>query len=160
MTTEAVDLNATIEELQERAARAAAELADVHAEQERRAMAEAERLAQHRSAVDAETIATYDRKALDADVDKAKAALEKEIAANPLTRAMSAFYVAQAKRRRAFDEFVSAQARQGIDTSGVQYPQIVPYDPIELMTRLAEQAGSDARVEAETRLVRPLRQPR
>ncbi len=140
----------TAETLEERAARVAVEAAEVRTEMTHRAQAEAARLTEHQAAVDAELIQSYDRKALEAEVDKARAALDKAIANDPLTKALAGYYVAAERRRAAFDLFVGAKGRQGHDTSGAVYPQMAEVDVVLLMVRAAQQAGSDARVAAET----------
>src|SRR4051794_35558483 len=139
----------TAETLDERAERVAREAAEVGSEREALAREEADRLDRHRAEVDAETVDTYDRKAFDAEVDQAKADLDRAIAEHPLTQALSRFYAAQARRRQALETYISARGRQGHDIAGVTYPMIQGVDLIEQMTRAAERSGTEARLALE-----------
>lgn len=137
------------ESLEERAARVAAELAEVRAEESRRRQVEYERLAAHQAAVDAEAVAVYNPTALEAEVTDAQQALRQAVADHPLTQALIDYYIACAKRREALDEYLGALGRQGRDISGAQYPRTDEPDLPELMNRIAQTAASDWRQAAE-----------
>src|SRR4051794_28279121 len=139
----------TTESLDQRAERVAREATEISAERTRLAREEVERLDRHGTEVDTDTIATYGRKAYHAEVDQAKADLDRVIAEHPLTKALSAYYAAQARGRQALETYVNARGRQGHDIAGVTYPMIQGVDLIEQMTRAAERAGTDARLALE-----------
>lgn len=137
----------TTETFEERAARVAAEAQEIQEEQARRAQADYERLLAHQAEVDAEAIAAYDRPALEAEVTKAEAALNKAIADSPLTKALTRYYVACARRRETFEQYLGARGRQGHDISGATYPETPLLDVLDLMVRMAQSAASDVRVQ-------------
>lgn len=139
----------TKETLEERAARVQGEMAELYAEQNRQQRANAEKLAQHQRAVDAEAVAAYDRKALDAEVEKARQAVVQAVVDHPLTKALSRYYIAGARRRELFDQRIGALGRQGRDITGVRHPETMPIDVIGLMVNTAANAGTDARLELE-----------
>jgi len=139
----------TRETLEERAARATAELAEVDAEQQRRYQAEAERLADHQAAVDAQVVADYDPSIHDVAVDAARAALDAAIAASPVTVALVGFYTAQAARREYVDHYLGALSRQGRDVSGAVLPVVQLYDVTLAVDRHAQAEATRWRIAAE-----------
>ncbi len=139
------------ETLEERAARAQAELQAVYQEQERLALIEAEKLAAHQEAVDVEAVSAYDRAALEAEVTHTKQALDKAIEEAPLTQALTAHFIAVARRREVFDQYLGARSRQGHAVGNAQYPPPPAIDNLaDLMIRAAEGLASDWRQEFAT----------
>lgn len=136
--------------LDERAERAAAELAEVEAERHRIATEDAERQAAHESRHDADLIAGYlDRKPdLERAVHEARHALDKAIAEHPLTQAVGAFYTATALRHQSFSDYIGAEARQGRDVSNARYPEQPTVHLPEQIDRAAQRAAMEARAHA------------
>lgn len=108
--------------LEERAARASAELQSVQQERDRLAQIEADELASYQSAVDEEVLKSYDPAALEVEVREAKEALNRAIEEDPLTRALTTYFVACARRREMFERHVQARGRRGEVLDNVQYP--------------------------------------
>src|SRR4051812_29712805 len=139
----------TAESLDAQYERVAAEAAQIAAEKTRLAQEEADRLYSHQTLTDEETVTSYSAKPYEDAVHQAREALHRAMVATPVAKALTDFYVAQSRRRAAFDEYISALARQGRDVAGAQHPQLEPVDLIALMQRTAEKAGTDARLQAE-----------
>lgn len=135
--------------LDERAERAAAELAAVEDERHRIATEEAERQRAHESRYDAELVAGYldGKRDLEQAVDDAQHALDRAIAEHPLTKAVSEFYVATALRHQAFSDYIGALGRQGRDVSGAHYPDqpVVGRHLAEAIENAAQRVAMEAR---------------
>ena len=139
-----------IKTLEERVSQAQAELQAVYQEQERLALIEAEKLAAHQEAVDVEAVAAYDRAALEAEVTQTRQALDKAIKEAPVTQALTVHFIAVARRREVFDQYLGARSRQGHDIANAQYPPPPSMDNLaDLMIRAAEGIASDWRQQAE-----------
>jgi len=132
------------ETLEERAARVARESQEILAERERIATAAAERLAQHQTSVDAETLADYDRRALDEEVEQARRGVHQALDDMPVTKALTAYYVAQSKRSELTTRYLGALGRTGRDVSGAEVPIVSAYgDLMEHADRVAQDAAAD-----------------
>ncbi len=139
------------ETLEQRAERAAAELAEVRAEQDRLAAAEQDRIAAHWEAFDAALVFDYCevRDRCEAEVERTRAALHEALQADPVTVALAEFGTAQALRRQRFSDFIGARGRQGHDIGNAQYPQVEQVGLEELRARLADQQATAAGQDAE-----------
>ncbi len=141
---------APTETLEQRAERAAAELAEVEAERYRIATAADERQRAHESRHDAELVDSYlDRKPdLEQAVDDARHALDKAVAEHPLTQALGAYYTATALRHEAFSGYIGALGRQGKDVSGARYPEQPQVALPEQIDRAAQRVAMESRAHA------------
>ena len=139
------------ESLEERAERAAAELAEVRAEQDRIAQAEQDRIAAHWERFDQALVDDYGalRDQSEVEVETTRAALREAVLADPVTVAMAEFATAQALRRQRFTDYLGARGRQGHNIANAQLPQVEGTNLEELRARLADQQATAARQDAE-----------
>ena len=124
--------------LAERAAQLAAEQATIQQQIAEAEEAERQQLADHQAQFDAETIARYDRAALEKDVRTAQVEVENAIADLPLTVALSGYYLAANRLYEEGSRRIQALGRQGHDITGVQHP------PVRVFPSLSERIDSVA----------------
>lgn len=140
----------TTDDLRDRAAQLRAEAAEAEAAIRAADAAERARIAAAREARDREFVASWNPAPLDAAVDKAHAALDALLEADPLVQALVAFQLAQARRRWLKLELVACQGRLGTDVSNA--PVQDPPTPVALdayLSVLVERLAADA-LRAET----------
>lgn len=139
-----------IDTLEQRADRAATEMAEVRAEQERAAQAEHDRLTEHRANHDNDIINGYQAVKATAEtaVQATRAALMAALEADPVTVALADWYATQAHRREVFDRFIAARGRQGLNVGGAQAPRSDEGHLPELRDQVARRAAQE-RTDAE-----------
>ncbi len=134
------------ETLEDRAARLAAEMAEVNEEQARIERERAEHLAQAQETFDSEVVAAWNPGDLDAEVTEARRALDQAVADHPLTQAVTAYYVAAGKRHQRWGQYLGAVSRQGRNVAHTQAPPITELPMLtDLIDRAGQNAGSDWR---------------
>lgn len=132
------------ETLEQREARIAAETEEIRAERARAEADRIERATRRQAARDERTMAEYDKAALDGEVAAARRALDEAIAADPITKAMTAYYVAAAKRNEDFAQRLAALSRTGVNIADAQHPSPAELSPLhELAERVARDAAHD-----------------
>lgn len=137
------------ETFEDRAARVAAEMAQVQQEARQRAQEEARRQAEDQHRRDQEDMSSWPqrRAALDEAVEAARQHLSETVEADPITQALARHLAAQTTRRIAWSEHIAALARTGVDTTGARLPDNDLLDPRELVIRTAERLAVTYRTE-------------
>lgn len=139
----------TPEALRERASSLAAQAAEAQAEVDRTAMEEYERQQEEARERDRQTVAAYDRPALDRAVDEARDAYLQAVADLPVTRALADYVAAGYRRSHAHFDLISARSRLGLGDD----PGNVPAHPIPnpLQDDITATAGrmAQAQIDAE-----------
>ena len=107
----------TREQIEKRAAEDAAVLAEFHRQDQEQEQAAARRRAEAQREWDQRFVAGFSRAALEADVDRTRAALDQALAENPLTLALVDHLVALRRRSHALLEHNAALARLGRPTA-------------------------------------------
>ena len=106
----------TPDELRAEAERLDAEASALRQELQRQAQASEERRLAAQREWDERYAASFNRAAIEADVDKAKAALDQALAENPLVLALADYLAALRRRSHAVREHMSALNRLGRET--------------------------------------------
>lgn len=139
----------TTETLEQRAARLAEEMREVNEEQTRLANEAAQRRAQAQADFDAKIVADWNAADLDAAVTDAQRALRQAIADDPLTIAVSNYYIAAGLRHERWNQYLGARTRQGLNNTNMQAPTIPELAPVsELIGKAGQNNGYDARTAA------------
>ena len=134
----------TPEALEERAAKLRAEAAEVEAELRRQDNERRAALAARQRAFDEHLVASWDLKALDAEVERKAAELQESIRNDPFVLALVNHFHAQSRRRVLAFEVMSARGRLGHDISTVRLPDAPPTPAVaDLIASVVEQVSSE-----------------
>ena len=118
----------TPDALEERAAKLRAEAAEVEAELRRQDNEKRAALAARQRAFDEQLVASWDPKALDAEVERMAAELQEAVRNDPFVAALVNHFHAQSRRRVLAAEVNAARNRLGHDTSTLRLPD-APFPP-------------------------------
>jgi len=139
-------LTKSSESLDERAARVAAEQAEIMQERARIDQAAHEKLVAHQRAVDEETVDSWAPRVLDKQVADARAALGRVIAEQPITQALGLLLYAETHRQVAWREMLNARSQIGLPVEGAPLP------PTTGTPNIAEMVYREASAQAEDQL--------
>lgn len=134
----------TPEALADRAAQLRAEAGRAEAEVRRRNAEERDALAARQEAFDRALVASWDPRALDAEVEAADAALDEVLRNDPVVLAVLNLFHAQARRRFLASEVIAAHGRLGRDVSNAALPQpAVVLTMSDLVIRAVERMSAE-----------------
>ncbi|WP_100501836.1 hypothetical protein [Geodermatophilus chilensis] len=114
----------TSDQLAAEAERIAARLTEIREQEAQRQQQQAQRRADAERQFDEELVAGYDRKALDAEVDAARATFDAAVADLPIVKALADYTAAQQLRRTRVYEHLSALSRLGHDVDYRALPTV------------------------------------